>query len=283
LRRITYIFTVLNSVSNGVSIPGSGGDIAPESMTSKLMYAPQNATNVPTRCASFALEMMSHGGLHHHVLGASIIDGEITLQCYDHSNIVFSEPLNFVADFPQFLFVLLLLMSLGRKEWGFVTALPCPAFAIPNGLQCQPFLSLFRGQSIILGGQSYTLEDIIYQEYCIIGRGTFVIQAITHQDDFVIKFNWPHRSTHEANVLEHAWKYARTKPHCHIANHLPRLLYHESDDYRKSGKGDRNLEIMVFSRLMPITQLTDAKDLVEAIRGIFRCSCILLVISLERN
>jgi hypothetical protein len=120
--------------------------------------------------------MMSHGGLRHHVIGASIIDDEITLQCYDHSDIVFLEPLNFVADFPQFLFVLLLLIS---QEWGFVTALPCPAFAIPNELQGRPFLSLFRGQSIILGGKSYTLEDIIHQEHGIIGRGTFVIEAKT--------------------------------------------------------------------------------------------------------
>src|SRR5438477_11111372 len=54
--------------------------------------------NLPVQCASYALEMMSNGGLRRCVIGASVTDEYITLQYYDHSIIIYSEPLNFVTD-----------------------------------------------------------------------------------------------------------------------------------------------------------------------------------------
>ena len=232
--------------------------------------------DLPTQCASYALEMMSNSGPRHHVIAASIIDAEITFQYYSHSVILYSEPLNFVIDFPRFLSVLLLLLSLKWEDWGFVTALPPPKFNVPYEAPYKPSLSLFHGQSICLGGQSYTLANIIYQQHSIIGRGTCVIEAKSDQDvDVVAKFSWlPSGRMPEDQFLRLAWSHVNNDS-LDMADHLPRVLYHEVNDYWKRPDDtyeQRSLQIIVFDKLFPISQLTEAKDFAAAMRGIFRCT-----------
>jgi hypothetical protein len=82
---------------------GSGSNDLLKSRPSERVHTPKTSIDLPTQCASYALEMMSHGGIRHHAIGASIIDENITLQYYSHSVILYSKPLNFVANFPRFL------------------------------------------------------------------------------------------------------------------------------------------------------------------------------------
>jgi hypothetical protein len=244
--------------------------------------------DLPTQCGSYALEMISHGGIRHHAIGASIIDENITLQYYSHSTILYSEPLNFVADFPRFLSVLLLLMSLGHEDWGFTSLVPNPPLNNPKVDldRRRPILSLYRGQSLTVGGQSYILEDIINQQHGIIGRGTCVIGAKSSQGvDAAVKFSWPASGrVPESDLIERALNLASPpgKDENSMAHHLPCILGRGIDDHwMKLGSEcePRRLQIMVFTKLIPITELTNAKDLAEAIRGIFRCSCSSLFVS----
>jgi hypothetical protein len=230
--------------------------------------------------------MMSHGGIRHHAIGASIVDQNITLQYYGHSTILYSEPLNFVADFPKFLSVLLQLMSLGHREWGFAKLVP----KVPKVIleKRRPILSLYKGQSLQVGERSFVLGDILNQQHGIIGRGTCVIGAKSDQDEAVVKFSWrePAR-TPENEFIERALKHLPStgEDDNSLKHHLPNILGHNTDDHWIE-LGDecepRYLQIMVFTKLTPITALTNADDLAEAYRGIFKCSCS-LVVSLERN
>jgi len=50
------------------------------------------------QCASYALEMLSHGGLRSHVISALVTDDTIQLLYYDCSIIIVSQPVNFLED-----------------------------------------------------------------------------------------------------------------------------------------------------------------------------------------
>jgi hypothetical protein len=48
------------------------------------------------QCASYALKMLSHGGLRSHVISALVTDVIIQLLYYDHLIIIVSQPVNFL-------------------------------------------------------------------------------------------------------------------------------------------------------------------------------------------
>jgi hypothetical protein len=50
------------------------------------------------QCASYALEMLSHGGLHSHVISALVTDDTIRLLYYDRSIIIVSRPVEGCRD-----------------------------------------------------------------------------------------------------------------------------------------------------------------------------------------
>jgi hypothetical protein len=49
------------------------------------------------QCASYALEVLSHGGLRSHVIGALVMDDTIQLLYFDRSIIIVSRPVNFLG------------------------------------------------------------------------------------------------------------------------------------------------------------------------------------------
>ena len=131
--------------------------------------------------------------------------------------------------------------------------------------------------------QSYILEDIINQQNGIIGRGTHVIGATSGQGvAAVVKFSWPTSCrVPESDFIEQAWGHIlEDEDENNIGNNLPKILDHEVDKHwMKSGSNcePQQLHIVVFCKLTPVTQLTNTKDLAEAIRGIFKCSCSLFI------
>jgi hypothetical protein len=117
-------------------------------------------------------------------------------------------------------------MSLGRKEWDFANLVPNLAFEIPkvNADRRTPFLSLYRGQSLDVAGQSFVLEDILNQQHGIIGRGTCVIGARSNQGvEVVVKFSWRESGRMPENeFMEQARRLVPPgKDENNIANHLP--------------------------------------------------------------
>ena len=58
------------------------------------------------QCASYALEMLSHGGLRSHVISALVTDDTIQLLYYDRSIIIVLRPVNFLEDPSRFVAML---------------------------------------------------------------------------------------------------------------------------------------------------------------------------------
>jgi hypothetical protein len=55
------------------------------------------------QCASYALEMLSHGGLRSHVIGALVTDDTIQLLYFDRSIIIVLRSVNFLGDLSRLL------------------------------------------------------------------------------------------------------------------------------------------------------------------------------------
>lgn len=70
------------------------------------------------QCASYALEMISHGGLRSHVIGALVTDGTIQLLYYDCSIFLRSESLNFLEDPSSFVAMLRVMCNLPLLQLG---------------------------------------------------------------------------------------------------------------------------------------------------------------------
>ena len=206
------VTTATSNDPSPLPVQDLGSNDVVKSRTNEQAPTPKITTDLLTQCASYALEMMSHGGIRHHALGASIIDNDITLQYYGHSIILYSKPFSIVDDFDQFLSVLLLLMSLGHQGWGFAD--PVPTSAFPDSTvdfdKRKPYLSLYQGLHYQLGGQTFVLGDILHQQHGIIGRGTCVIGAQSTQGvEAVVKFSWRESERTPENVfLEQALRRA---------------------------------------------------------------------------
>jgi len=82
---------------------------------------PISRQDVLVRCASYALEMLSHGGLRSHVFGALITDNTLELLYYDRSLPVQSEPVCFLENPAALVAFLYCMQQLNR--WGRVIAM----------------------------------------------------------------------------------------------------------------------------------------------------------------
>jgi hypothetical protein len=124
------------------------------------------------QCASYALEMLSHGGLRSHVIGALVTDDTIQLLYYDRSVNIVSPPLNFLEDPYRFLAMLQAVANLSLQQWGFVKLLD-PAPLVDNPRKDKDIfsdlkLTLSNGTRLKLGGT-------VFHQHGLIGRGTCVI------------------------------------------------------------------------------------------------------------
>ena len=155
------------------------------------------------QCASYALEMMSQGGLRSHVIGALVTNGTIQLLCYDHSIFIKSKPLNFLEDPSSFVPML-------QAMYNF----PLPQLSHANLITPPSFLQGPRWSKDIFNSLTLTLNDgtglrlgsIIYLQHGVIGHGTCVVRAThingsrSHCDNdnwvgsLVVKLSWPAKS-----------------------------------------------------------------------------------------
>jgi hypothetical protein len=242
-----------------------------------------------TQCASYALELLTYGGLRSHVIGALITNNLIELLYYDHSIIVKSESFNFAQDTARFITMLTGVANLTENQWGYHPLLGAPH---PTGL----FLSQgvlphpFDGSAIELNdGRSLTMGETIFQAHGIIGRGTCVSRAKMkmngEETDVIVKWSWPAKTrTPEADLVKIATELAIASGDSWILNHLPEILHAEQKEFdddspqrhlSKHFGNDyelRALYIVVQKGLRPITELTNAAELGEAFLGIFKCT-----------
>ncbi|KAF8271773.1 hypothetical protein EI94DRAFT_1719985 [Lactarius quietus] len=243
------------------------------------------------QCASYALEMMSHGGLRSHVIGALVTDGIIQLLYYDRSIILVSERVNFLDDLSRFIAMLQAMSNLPLSRLGYADVItPPPLLENPRRTA-----DIFDGLKLTLSdGTSLLLGSTIYYQHGIIGRGTCVIRAKyiagsgTRSDDnswvgsLVVKLGWPAKSRiSENDLIAKARNAANHDEHRWVLKHLPKVLHAEDRHITSLSRalidrmGDRYkehvLRIIVQDELYPITERTTAVDLAQSFREIFKC------------
>ncbi|KAJ6598737.1 hypothetical protein B0H10DRAFT_2085083 [Mycena sp. CBHHK59/15] len=249
---------------------------------------PEKEEDSRTQCASYALELLTYGGLRSHVIGALITNDLIELLYYDRSIIVKSESFNLAQDTARFITMLKGVVDLTENQWGYHPLLnaPHPTELYPSqGVLTHPF----GGFDIKLNdGRSLTMGETIFQSHGIIGRGTCVSRAKMEvegkEQEVIVKWSWPAKTrTPEADLVKIATDLATASGDSWVLNHLPKILHAEQKEFDADSPqrrlsehfGEdyelRALRIVVQERLRPITELMTAAELGEAFHGIFKC------------
>src|SRR6202167_3285066 len=126
------------------------------------------------QCASYALEMLSHGSLRSYVISALVTDGTIQLLYYDRSIIIVSRPVNFLEDPSRFVAMLHAIGNLTLPQLGYADVFK-PAPLLDNPRQAT---DIFDGLELTLSdGTRLVLGSTIFHQHGIIGCGTCVVRA----------------------------------------------------------------------------------------------------------
>jgi hypothetical protein len=244
------------------------------------------------QCASYALEMLSRGGLRSHVISALVTDDTIQLLYYDRSIIIVSRPVNFLEDPSRFVAMLHAIGNLTLPQLGYADVIK-PAPLLDNPRQTT---DIFDGLELTLSdGTRLVLGSTIYHQHGIIGRGTCVIRARRVEktkdsgtsDDawdgpLIVKLSWPAKSRiSENDIIEKARNAANHDEHRWVLKHLPNVLHAEDRHVNLLSRAlidrmgnqyeERVLRIMVQEKLYPITERTAAVDLAQSFRETFMC------------
>jgi hypothetical protein len=156
------------------------------------------------QCASYTLEMLSHGGLRSHVISALVTDDTIRLLYYDRSIIIVSRPVNFLEDPSRFIAMLHAIANLTLPQVGYADVVK-PAPLLDNPRQTT---DIFDGLELRLSdGTRLLFGSTIFHQHGIIGRGTCVVRArrvekgkYSGTDDdawdgpLIVKLSWPAKS-----------------------------------------------------------------------------------------
>ena len=245
------------------------------------------------QCASYALEMLSHGGLRSHVISALVTDDAIQLLYYDRSIIIVSRPVNFLEDPSRFVAMLHAIAKLTLPQLGYADVIK-PAPLLDNPRQTT---NIFDGLELHLNdGTRLLLGSTIFHQHGIIGRGTCVVRARRVEkgkdngadDDawnrpLIVKLSWPAKSRiSENDIIEQARNAADHDEHRWVLKHLPKVLHAEDRHFNPLSRAlidrmgdeyeERDLRIMIQEELSPITRRTVAVDLAQSFREIFKCT-----------
>ncbi len=244
------------------------------------------------QCASYALEMLSHGGLRSHVISALVTDDSIQLLYYDRSIIIVSRPVNFLEDPSRFVAMLHAIANLTLPQLGYADVVtPVPLLDNPRQTT-----DIFDGLELKLSdGTRLLLGSTIFHQHGIIGRGTCVVRTkhvekgkdCGTDDDawdgpLIVKLSWPAKSRISENaIIEKARGAANHDKHRWVLKHLPKVLHAEDRHINLLSRAlidrmgdqyeERVLRIMVQEELFPITEQTAAVDLAQSFREIFKC------------
>lgn len=254
------------------------------------------------QCASYALELLSHGGLRNHVIAAAITDRKIKLLYYDRSIIVESSSIDFIDDDSRFIAMLNGFANLTPYQWGYEPLVKPPHISRPPRLETghTVSLSILEGQTIILSnGKVLELGKTVYHQHGLIGRGTWVLRAMLQKgsgqsessdgDDawnrgLIVKLSRsPKSRKSEDIIISEARNYAKACGDQWVLDHLPNVLHAEDIDRTNEGPvkgliellGDRYeprvLRMLVLEELFPVTELAAAPVLAQAFRDVFKC------------
>lgn len=244
------------------------------------------------QCASYALEMFSHGCLQSYVIGALVTDDRIQLLYFDGSITLVSEPLNFLQNPSLLIATFQAISGLRTSGWGYA-----PPFKRAPQLQhlCRK-THIFDGLEMQLSnGIVLRLGNTIFRQHGLIGHGTCVVRAtyvnggVGHLDQawsggLIVKLSWPAKSRiPEPDIIKMARERAATDEDRWVLNHLPNVLHTEDRYINQLSQalidrlGDmyewRVLRVMVQEELFPITEQKTAPALAHSFHELLKCMC----------
>ncbi|KAJ7761919.1 hypothetical protein DFH07DRAFT_739775, partial [Mycena maculata] len=250
--------------------------------------------------ASYALELLSNGGLRSHVVAVLVSRNSLELLNSTELrsfNRVTSEPLRFTSpdNRATFLTVLSGFAHLSSPRWGYPELLEPPA--IPQPLPPKPLKGFWRGMYKdhvleLRDGWKLTLGKLLFRAHGVIGRGTVVVQAkVTscprldlNGKTVVVKWSWvPKTRIPEVDIVNGARQYAiQDRPE--MLRHLPDIYHSQQFDglipecqqslFQILPAGtdeERILRVIVQEELRPIDELEDPVELAQAFKQIFEC------------
>ncbi|KAJ7679249.1 hypothetical protein DFH06DRAFT_507547 [Mycena polygramma] len=281
-------------VASGSSRPASQksatGSMGNTASQSALTSVPEKSPKL--QCASYALELLSNGGLRSHVIGVLVSLHSLELLYYDHSIVIKSERLRFVENPALFVSVLLSFGNLTPAEWGYPSFLKSPTpHLLPENQHFSP--DMYANHTLELDGWTLELGSIIFRAHGIIGRGTVVVQAKVIKcppgngltdPDVVVKLSWVARTrVSEVEFVQTAIRHATQEPGGGMEKHLPAIYHYEEIEHGapqtqaflvrhfQNEYEDRVLRVIVQEVLRPIEQLTDPNELAVAFMGVVKC------------
>jgi hypothetical protein len=235
------------------------------------------------QCASDALEILLHGGLRSHLIGALVTDDTIQFLYYDHSVAIVSEPMNFIEDQPRFIAMLQVVANLSLQQWGYVANVLKPALLLDDPRQ---MTDIFDGVELkVCNGTLLRLGGTVFHQHGLIGRGTRLVRATCikkgHRIDseawnntLIVKLSRPVKfRVSEQVIVEQARSKADNDEHHWVLNYLPKMLHAEDVHDNLLSRalidclGNKYevcvLRLIVQEKLCPLTERTTAPDLGE--------------------
>ncbi|KAF8995950.1 hypothetical protein BDQ17DRAFT_1545012 [Cyathus striatus] len=243
-------------------------------------------------CTNYASRLLLHDIPRRHAIGICMSNDKLYMLYYDHSIVITSEPLDWLADVETFARVIHTISHLNCSRMGFETSiLSSVPHPIPAKLEHLPTGNREMSLMLNLDVFKVLLLDPIYWRREVIGRGSLLVRAQLLSSDnnqhrtVVVKFGYIPTSkfrSHEADTIRAAREKAGSSINSrNFLKNLPDLIASKvvppsalqerifralGDTYER-----RALEITVVEELYPVTKLTNDVDMLKAFRDIFEC------------
>jgi hypothetical protein len=154
-----------SACSSGAGYKRLGSELVAESPT-KTPRTSASVDEIHIQCASYALEMLSNGGMRTHVLGFLVRKDELYLLYFDRSIFIHSQPLQFIQRPAEFVAILKILDELSDQQWGFVPGFDPRAFDNNTGERLTRSKHVFLNEAFALSnGVRLKFEQILSRHH----------------------------------------------------------------------------------------------------------------------
>ncbi|KAG1727040.1 hypothetical protein EDB19DRAFT_1914396 [Suillus lakei] len=281
-------------VSSGLTAaqPSEGGSSSKRKATDTLQSAAKksridpNEPDVTVQTGMYAAEMFAANLAVNHIINLIVVDDVMWIWYYDRQGIIQSSGINFIQDLPRFMVLLYALQRFELEDWGRnKDFLPVQV----EGKQCHEF----KIKDVELGDVDlllHTSHDERVTHYGLQGRATNVVPVTSEAlakkydnlpDGMVAKIFWGEVGhTSEPEILKKVRGDRQGARYCKRPYSPAALVPQVHESYVRHPrsarlfqnplKGSRVLYILVFPKLLPITDLYD-KGLFDVWRQCILC------------
>ncbi|KZV64382.1 hypothetical protein PENSPDRAFT_171019 [Peniophora sp. CONT] len=196
--------------------------------------APKSDMPPMIQSASYAANMLSHSATASHTINLVIIDQKAWIWWCDRQGAIQSTGVDFTADLPRFLVLLLAFQRFKLSDWGFISQFNPAAHAVHAGSAVQP-ASHLDYPSISVAIKHHI--PALHHRYTLRGRGTYVADVDVldvrnpqripppipgtepRQHEYVIKLSWvDEKRAKEFDLVE------RLREDPRLRQHLPWIV-----------------------------------------------------------